>query len=181
MHIRPVQDSDVDELLQAEVRYNYRDYDDEFQFKAVNPWALRRSDLMELISRRDEPQKGVAETRTYAVEAEDWTCGGFSVELLLNSLDVCWLCVHPGRHWEGAVKKILGWLKDKADSAKKRRQARLWLRDRKEAGLEEYLPLVEAAGFAVKLERDYFGSHDGWRCTYEASGKVEEEGDTLTA
>lgn len=182
--IRFIEEADMPQLMEAERAANEVEFDDpDFdRVKFLNPWVMAAEDVMCIIRQRRSSDKGTYDTRTFVTQimkkakgetGQDtevaWVCGGFALEKHEEHYEFSFFTIHPEAPVEDVFRAMVGNLKSRADRSETRKKVVIYLRDRDEAGLRTFIPLVKGEGFSVKLARDYFGDHDGWCCTYDGA------------
>jgi hypothetical protein len=182
IRIRPIEEADLEPLLEAERLFNTVELDDP-DFGGVvwlNPWTLSAADVLAIIRQYPSEARNRGDTRTLVAEVKleatepdgsvrfvPFLCGGFAYEILPDEYLVRYIILHPAADRAGVLASFLDHLKKRSVKSGKSRRILLYLRDRDEAGFRQLMPVVQAEGFAVTLRPDHFGSHDGWECLWE--------------
>ncbi len=169
VRVRFIQQPDLQPLLAAERAFNSRTLEDEQGNECVvlNPWTLSATDVLDVVRTSRDSEGGTYDTRTYVAVRGVAVEGGFSLRLLPDRYEFAFLICKPGQGFGEVLLAVLKRAKDKAWRSRNRRKLVLYLRDRDEAGLRLFIPVLKEEGFKLELVPDHFGEHDGWKCTYD--------------
>ncbi len=174
LKVRFIERPDLEGLLAVERAFNTSEVyaldeeGNERQVEVLSSWTLCAEDVLTVVRQSRDEEKGTYDTRTYVVRNGAKVEGGFSLLLEPDRFCFAFLVCPPCELFGPVLNTVLEHVKNKAWRANKRRKVVLYLRDRDEAGLRRFIPVLKENGFTISLKPDYYQECDGWECTWEA-------------
>lgn len=165
VNIRFIEQADMEQLMEA---------------SQSTPFGLSCDEVLSVVRQRKTEE--TYDTRTFVTQiarqslteqgkkvTAPWVCGGYAFEKQDDCLSVVFFIIHANAPQDQVFRAIVKDVKSRVERSATRRLAVFHLRDRDEAGLRIWIPVLSQEGFTITLARNFFGRDDGWRCVYNAN------------